>query len=298
MSSFFKIFILAELASINNSDNTYESSSKKETANNTVMGIGCVFCFVATFFTSFYSDMSNGLNIAIVYFLYTLIPGIIMINRLNADCSVPEELKEGSSNSFRFLSLSAELIKKRARAMDLDNSYFQDFFSGRDTSILEFVHNMHEKGYAFVIDDTDQFVDEEPKTEYIKSGTDWDLIVGYLIIFIVFILIVAFITSVIKDLGTVLAWMIALLWLPIFFGWKTNCNKKDLSCSTLPIEGMYEEDDTISYYYNKAFLSVRLVKISDKSNEISKYDDDDFNAIIYEINSSDSKTYWNIEDND
>lgn len=61
---------------------------------------------------------------------------------------------------------------------------------------------------------------------------------------------------------------------------------------------MYEEDDTISYYYNKAFLSVKLVKISDKSNEISKYDDDDFNAIIYEINSSDSKTYWNIEDND
>lgn len=92
--------------------------------------------------------------------------------------------------------------------------------------------------------------------------------------------------------------MIALLWLPIFFGWKTNSNKKDLSCSTLPIEGMYKEDDTISYYYNKAFLSVKLVKISDKSNEISKYDDDDFNAIIYEINSSDSKTYWNIEDND
>lgn len=61
---------------------------------------------------------------------------------------------------------------------------------------------------------------------------------------------------------------------------------------------MYEEDDTISYYYNKTFLSVKLVKISDKSNEISKYDDDDFNAIIYEINSSDSKTYWNIEDND
>lgn len=53
MSSFLKIFILAELASINNSDNTYESSSKKETANNTVMSIGCVFCFVATFLHHF-----------------------------------------------------------------------------------------------------------------------------------------------------------------------------------------------------------------------------------------------------
>ena len=76
------------------------------------MSIGCVFCFVATFFTSFYYDMSNGLNIAIVYFLYTLIPGIIMINRLNADCSVPEELKEGSSNSRALKNLSNSFMSK------------------------------------------------------------------------------------------------------------------------------------------------------------------------------------------